>query len=809
MSVDESCDFPLGTVVSERYTLKEVIERGGYGIVYLALDQKFEPAVPRALKFLRLTRDTADWRWQRFLEESSSLASMNHPGLVTVMDRSVHDGFLYFVMEFLGRRTLRSILKEYQNGLPLAQAVRIIKQIGQALSAVHALRLYHCDLKPANVMLCPLLGGGEHIKIIDFGIARLTEPIRSENQNFPVPVGTLKYMAPEQFSVAADSSQITAATDIYAFTILAYELLTGRYPWDDQRALILPRDAQMIPANSVRDELGPEVSEILRRGIADEPQDRYQDASEFVARLVMALDTKQSSPQLASVKARPAVRTLLVATDAVADQQAAEQFTGAIQRKGYAVVHTDGAVGINVAQALEEELSGAQLVVALVSRESLDDQVWVTLTTQAETLTRAKDGRLVFILLEENVSIPQKWRHVECVKWHASITDALVAEILRGPPTPSTLVMTQIVRRSPEPPVGPLHPQHPLYIQRDADSIFLESVEGRQSILLVKGPRQFGKTSLLSRGGERASSSGFRIVMTDCKGLNDDQFASLKDFYLALGRSIAHWLRLSCSLRESWDDLASSNENFAKYVRENVLADGRHLFWALDGVDRILTSPFNNDVFGMFRSWHNERSNHTSDGSAWRRLTLAIGYSTEAARLISDQNQSPFNVGVKCELSNFDLENVRELNGRYGNPLRSENEIIEFHQYTGGHPLLTQQGLDFLARRGVDGWKALQKEAAHHVGPFGEHLRGLVKSVREHSDMRNGLVKLLQDSEELTADEFYDLLASGLIVGHDPAEAHITSQLYADFFRRELALRAPPPPRRKNHLVRFVVWLKS
>jgi hypothetical protein len=800
MTTDENFNFTVGTTIDKRYVIKEELGRGGFGVVYLVSDQHFSPhPVERALKFLKVTQDAADWRWERFLDESLRLAPMTHPGLVKVMDRGIHNGFLYFVMEYLGRRTLRSVLQAFPNGLALNLAIGIITEIGNILAALHNQNIYHCDVKPANIMLCSHEGGSEQVKIIDLGTARLKDPLRMKQHDFPFPVGTPNYMAPEQFSVTADSERISAATDIYAFAIIVYEMLTGVHPFRESQGASLNRNAQLTPASKLREGLTSRVDAILLRALADEPADRYQDASEFVESLKTELGMNSAEVEPEIGKARSGDRVLILAADSTADEQIAAELVAAFSEHGLNAIHMGNAIGIEAAEALEEEFQTTRLVVALVSKESLIDAVWITATKEASKLAQAKRLRLVFVMIEDDVSIPQACDTAQIAKWRPLAASSVATEIIDGITTPPTLLISG--PPSHESPFGALFDGHRLYIERAVDTRFLEAVKTKQSTLLVNGPRRFGKSSLLLRGIEVATQSGFRVVKTDCKGLDQEQFSSLKQFYLALGRNIAHDLRLSRMLNDTWDDLVGPNINFREYLLDHVLSDERHLFWVLDGADRIFTRPFRNDVFALFRSWHNDRSKHAT-GKAWKRLTLAIGYATEVRRLIDNENQSPFNVGIECVLSSFTFEEVKELNRRYGALLNEEHEIAQFFRYTGGHPLLTQHGLGFLRN---NSWNELRQIAVHLIGPFGQHLRSLGHAVQSNSQIRAGLTKLLQNAGGLTEDEFYQLWASGLAAGSEPAEAIISCELYEDFFRRELGLSSTSSidPRYKRIFSRF------
>src|SRR5204862_5917842 len=103
--------------------------------------------------------------------------------------------------------------------------------------------------------------------------------------------------------------------------------------------------------------------------------------------------------------------------------------------------------------------------------------------------------------------------------------------------------------------------------------------------------------------------------------------------------------------------------------------------WGLDEVDRLFTSKFGGEVFGLFRSWHNKRA--LDPDGPWQRLTLAIAYATEAHLFITDLNQSPFNVGTRLLLDAFSFEQVEELNRRYGSPLRDKAEVARYFRLVG------------------------------------------------------------------------------------------------------------------------------
>ena len=207
------------------------------------------------------------------------------------------------------------------------------------------------------------------------------------------------------------------------------------------------------------------------------------------------------------------------------------------------------------------------------------------------------------------------------------------------------------------------------------DDEFRAAIARRDSIVLVKGARQMGKTSLLARGLQQAREAGARVVLTDFQMLNAAHLESAETLLPARWRNgsptSSTW---TCCRTRSGTAAAGASVNFERYLRREVLGRLEEpLVWGLDEVDRLFACDFGSEVFGLFRSWHNERA--LDPDGPWSRLTLAIAYATEAHLFITDLNQSPFNVGTRLTLEDFTLEQVADLNRRYGAPLRDEAEV--------------------------------------------------------------------------------------------------------------------------------------
>jgi hypothetical protein len=302
--------------------------------------------------------------------------------------------------------------------------------------------------------------------------------------------------------------------------------------------------------------------------------------------------------------------------------------------------------------------------------------------------------------------------------------------------------------------------------------------------VLVKGARQMGKTSLLARGLQQAAEGGARVTRTDLQMLDASVLASMDAFLRALAELIAEELAMDVASDQTWKPHLGASANFARFMRNEVLRQSAApLVWGLDEVDRLLTCEFGSQVFGLFRSWHNQRA--LDPAGPWSRLTLAIAYATEAHLLISDVNQSPFNVGTRLTLDDFTREQVAELNRRYGSPLRDAGEITRFMDLVQGHPYLVRRGLHEMAARAVD-LESLAARADHEDGIFGDHLRRLAVLLVRQPDLCDAVRAVLRHEPCPTEESFYRLRSAGVIAGDTADQARLRCQLYATYLARHL-----------------------
>ncbi len=333
-----------------------------------------------------------------------------------------------------------------------------------------------------------------------------------------------------------------------------------------------------------------------------------------------------------------------------------------------------------------------------------------------------------------------------------------------------------------EPDGGAVPLDSEFYIERPVNQEFAAALARQDSIVLVKGARQIGKTSLLARGLQQAREGGFRVALTDLQKLTSEQLQSADTLLLTLARAISDELDLDAPVDELWKPHFGWNVNFERFLRRTVLSQLKEpLVWGLDEVDRLFGYPFCTEVFGLFRSWHNERS--LNPDGPWGRLTIVIAYATEAHLFITNLNQSPFNVGTRLALEDFTPEEVAELNRRYGQPLRTDDDRVRFYSLLNGHPYLSRRGLSAMTaqRRDMD-W--LEADALREDGLFSDPLRRMLDALRRDPELCDAVRSALRGGG-CSPDSFYRLRSAGIMIG-DAAAPQPRCRLLADFLQRRL-----------------------
>ncbi len=334
-------------------------------------------------------------------------------------------------------------------------------------------------------------------------------------------------------------------------------------------------------------------------------------------------------------------------------------------------------------------------------------------------------------------------------------------------------------------PVGGAVPlKSPFYIPRPADGEFRAAIARGDSIVLVKGPRQIGKTSLLVRGLDQARQAGARLILTDLQKLAAAEFETAETFFLALAQLISDQLELDVSPRQTWNPERAPSANFERFLRREALNRAETpLVWGLDEVDRLFPYAYHNDVFGLFRAWYNERT--FDPKGPFGRLTMVMAYATEAHLFITDLNQSPFNVGTRVALDDLTREQVSDLNQQYGMPLTNREDVARLFDLVGGHPYLVRRALYEMKRRGLD-IAAVEGQAERDDGIFGDHLERMLLALKQDSALMEAVRRLLRGQGCPSSESFYRLRSAGVLVGDTPAHIRPRCRLYTRYLTRSL-----------------------
>jgi serine/threonine protein kinase len=268
----------IGQVLNGRYLVQNELKRGGMGVVYLALDQQLHSRRV-VVKVLLDEAFQSEYVVQKFRQEAEALSRIDHPGIVGIIDSGeLRNGRPFIIMQYVEGVTLRSVISP--EGMNLERAAELLKQMGRALAAAHNRGILHRDLKPDNIMLQNLGHGEEQIKIIDFGIAKVKDSVVAPSTSLNLSPGTVAYMAPEQLN----GRPITPATDIFALGAIAYEMVTGRKPFNPETGFELLRmqetGVRVKPAD-LRPSLPTKAQETILKALHFNPVDRYTAPREF------------------------------------------------------------------------------------------------------------------------------------------------------------------------------------------------------------------------------------------------------------------------------------------------------------------------------------------------------------------------------------------------------------------------------------------------------------------------------------------------------------------------------------------------
>ena len=301
----------IGTTV-EGYRIEAELGRGGQAVVYRATQLSLQRTVALKVVSPQLSGDPGFL--ERFRREGISAASLEHPHVIPVYEAGQAEGMAFLAMKHVEGPGLDQLIRD-EGALDVQRALALLRQVAEALDAIHERHLIHRDVKPANILIAP----GDHAYLSDFGLSKALASARLTGTG--VWMGTLEYVAPEQIK----GGEVTSAADRYALGVVAYEALTGRPPFErEDRSAMMYAHLNDVPEapSALRNKLGTALDAVVLSAMAKDPDDRYTTATAFVDALADAISATPGASTPSSSGAPTVIE------EAAGDAGAAEPPTG-------------------------------------------------------------------------------------------------------------------------------------------------------------------------------------------------------------------------------------------------------------------------------------------------------------------------------------------------------------------------------------------------------------------------------------------------------------------------------------------------
>lgn len=438
-------------------------------------------------------------------------------------------------------------------------------------------------------------------------------------------------------------------------------------------------------------------------------------------------------------------------------------------------------VGADWRKRIESEVERADFIIPLLSENSVNSEMVELEIKLAHQLARENKGKPRLLPVRVNYLAPFPYplsEYLNSIQWAYWSGDestlklvdelkrALAGEELSSPNI--ALQTSSLLANVPpapaakptrlEQPEGTMDPESFFYIERDCDQPALNAIKRAGETIIIKGPRQMGKSSLLARTVREAINAGKQIAFLDFQFFDKATLTNPDLFYRQFCQLVGDELGVEDRVEEFWAKQQGNSIRATNYMQLHILKSvDSPITLAMDEVESVFDIPFRSDFFSMLRGWHNNRSMKP----LWRKLDLVMVTSTEPYQLIENLNLSPFNVGQTLELRDFGLPQVKELNQRHGTPLNNAEEERLF-TYLNGHPYLTRKALYLVANNQLTPSEFF-KTASDSRGPFGDHLRHHLFRLQSRVELIEGMKRVIRSQSCPDESIFFRLEGAGLV----------------------------------------------
>lgn len=458
-------------------------------------------------------------------------------------------------------------------------------------------------------------------------------------------------------------------------------------------------------------------------------------------------------------------------------------------------------VGTNWAKRIDDELRRSDFLIPLLSEAAVQSEMVVAEIEKARHLSQEQGGPPqvlpVRVAYEAPFSYPLSayLNHINWAAWSGpGDTERVIKELLAAIATGS---MTEPATQAPqldhaghvaiptpvaqlEVPGGTMSPESQFYVRRRVDDAGEAAVQYDGFTLVIKGPRQVGKSSLLLRLCTIAAARNHSVVLIDFERFSKPILQNSDRFFRQFCSTVALKTRTPVArLDDYWsldvDNIFRTSEFFEDVILSKAQSP---ITLAMDEVDSVFLSSFRSDFFGMLRSWHNSRASN----KLWKNLNLALVTSTEPYRFIEDLTQSPFNVADTIEPDDFTYDQVAYLASLHDVITTVAGPLLSL---LNGHPYLTRKAL-FLLKTKRYSLAELLRDAATERGPFADHLRYHLFRLNENPELIEPLLQVLGANTCDNEHALFRLEGAGLVRKSGLHKATLRCQLYSTFFEEHL-----------------------
>ena len=464
-------------------------------------------------------------------------------------------------------------------------------------------------------------------------------------------------------------------------------------------------------------------------------------------------------------------------------------------------------VGARWAERIQEELEKSDFLISLLSEDSVHSEMVKGEIETANQLYKNQESPTI-LPVRVNYTEPLEYplsAYLNAINWASwksdDDTEALLANLTNAV-NGGELATTQQERESLKPnlndempiplaaaqppshlelPEGTMDPHSAYYVERASDKVAQGAITKPGGVTItIKGPRQMGKSSLLMRIIQSAAKNDKQVVFLDFQLFDESTLRDADKFFKLFCSWLTDELDMEDRVDEYWSRPLGNSQLCTRYLERYLLKElGKPLVLAMDEVESVYEAPFRSDFFSMLRSWHNERAYKSS----WKNLDMVLVTSTEPYQLISNLNQSPFNVGEIVNLEDFELPQLEELNRRHPNVLPN-SDLNRLSDLLGGHPYLTRRAM-YLVLSGRISVSELIEQSTADRGPFGDHLRYHLFRIQRDEELVDCLKQILRGRECTDQGIFWRLRGAGL-VRKDGEKSVPRCNLYADYFKSQL-----------------------